>query len=451
MPAAALPATALLRNGVRMSAAFAGNEGALLAVVSLSAGLIEPRTAGLANGTLYMSFALGCLASPSVVRRLGDRRSLVLGTSAYALFCAAYMAPSAAGLPIAGAAAGACGAVLWTAQGRYFSLNARLHARAAAREAGCPVDAQAESQAVSTFATLFAVLFPLSLALFKVMAAVILALTGGGHVAVYAFLAAAAGASVWLMTGVADLDGGEGEGAARAEETAAEVATEVWRAHAREPLLLLLLPTNVAFGLCTAFFPYAVTLLAKETLGVSAIGWLYALANLVSSSVAAACGVASRRHGAAGRRASLTLGAAAFAAATGSVYARGPGQGAWGAGSLSLLFILYGIGTAVWQGSVMAFFGDAFVGEKALPAFSSLKLQSGLASALAFFILPGADRRSAAAVCALCSALGLACYWPAETQLQARLAATAAAATASAECELVQAAGGEEEAAALLG
>ena len=116
-------------------------------------------------------------------------------------------------------------------------------------------------------------------------------------------------------------------------------------------------------------------------------------------------------------------------------------------GSLAVLFCLYGTGTAVWQGSVMAFFGDAFPGPKALPAFSSLKLQSGLASALAFFILPGADRSSAAAVCALCSALGLACYWPAEARLQARLCAAAPAPSLAAECEMAEVV---QESAALL-
>ncbi len=429
-PAASAEARALLLNGFRMSAAFAVNEGALLAVISLSAALVQPRIAALGNALLYLAFSLGCLVSPLLARKLGDRRSLVVGTSAYCAYVAAFTFPSAATVPLAATLAGGGGALLWTAQGRYFALNARLYSKAAADVA--------EPAAVARFATQFATLFPATVALFKALTALALLLTHGATPPVYAGLAAAAFASVLVMSGVADLhdtDERQHEGVDTAEAqqrakkemsqsssilTFSSSLLDVARAH-RDSLLLLMLPTNVAFGLCTAFFPYTVTLLAKHSLGAAAVGWLYALSNAFAALAAAAYGAACARWGAPARRCVMCVGAASFAAATGAVFAS-HGGGAWSAPRLACIFMLYGSGVAVWQGTVMAFFGEAWPGEEALPAFACLKLHSGLASAIAFFALPGANVRGAAAACLCWAVLGFVCYLPAE----ARIAASAA-------------------------
>jgi hypothetical protein len=416
-----LSAAALHSNGLRLSTAFAANEGALLAVVALSAALVEPRTAALANALLYLFFALGCLASPAAVRHLGDRRSLVLGTSAYTLYVAAYIFPSRAGVPVAASLAGACGAVLWTAQGHYFARNARLHAAAVAAEAGSVAGAAEVSQAVSRFASIFAVAFPLALACFKALSALLIAGFKSPSL-VYTVLAASALASVWHMSGVADLSETEGPAdESESPQSVAQAATEVVRAHLSEPTLLLMLPTNLAFGMCSAFFPFAITLLAKDSLGEAAVGWLYSLSNLIAAATAFACGEHCRLNGPDGRRRCVAVGAACFFFCTSAVWLRSGDKGGWGVRSLSLLFCLYGVGVSVWQGRIMAFFGEAFPGHSSLAAFSSLKLQSGLASALCFFILPSANRSSAAFACAAMALLGFCFYLPAERRLQKRL------------------------------
>ena len=422
------------------------NEGALLAVIALSAALVDPAVAALGNALLYLAFSLGCVASPAVVRALGLRRSLLLGTSAYTLYVAAYIVPSAATVPPAALLAGAAGAVLWTAQGAYFSRNGRLFARA--RSAGASVDA--EARAVTLFATLFAVLFPAVVAAFKAASSLLLALTRGATPPVYAALALAALASVAVMSGVMPLTE-EPHGsvhAAPAEDTpeahaglmpsdAASSASLLRRgvsavggslrelavAHC-DATLLLMLPTNVAFGLCTAFFPYTVTILAKDALGAAAVGWLYAAANVVSALAAAAFGVAAQRMPGC-RPAIFAVGAAAFAGAAGAVFSAGGGV-APTRGGLFALFSAYGIGIAVWQGTCMAFFGDAFPGRKALPAFAALKLHSGLASAIAFFVLPSSPPRAAAAACVATALLGFATYLGAEARVRAVAARTSA-------------------------
>ena len=76
--------------------------------------------------------------------------------------------------------------------------------------------------------------------------------------------------------------------------------------------------------------------------------------------------------------------------------------------------------------SATAFFGDAFPGRKALPAFAALKLHSGLASAIAFFVLPSSPPRAAAAACVATALLGFATYLGAEARVRAAAARKAA-------------------------
>ena len=446
--AAELGAGPLLRNGLRFSSAFAVNEGALLAVIALSAALVDPAVAALGNALLYLAFSLGCVASPAVVRRLGLRRSLLLGTSAYTLYVAAYIVPSAATVPPAALVAGAAGAVLWTAQGAYFSHNGRLFARARA------VHGDTEARGVTLFATMFAVLFPAVVAAFKAASSLLLLLTHGSTPPVYIALALAALASVAVMSGVMPLQEEHAAGAgsdtpASAEAHAAPAEELLHSTHGADttspettacmPLLrravaavgdalrelaaahcdatlLLMAPTNVAFGLCTAFFPYTVTILAKDALGAAAVGWLYAAANVVSALAAAIFGVAAQRWPGC-RPVIFAAGAGAFAGAAGAVF--GAGAAAPSRSALFALFCAYGVGVAVWQGTCMAFFGDAFPGRKALQAFAALKLHSGLSSAIAFFVLPSAPPRAAAAACVAAALIGFATYLVAEARVRA--------------------------------
>lgn len=285
-----------------------------------------------------------------------------------------------------------------------------------------------EASSVALFAALFACLFPACVALFKALTSLLLLVTHGATQVVYVVLACAAAGSVFLMASVDALEEKEPQAAGPAQcdtrslvHVVRDAGVEVLLAH-RDVKLLLLLPTNVTFGLATAFFPYTVTLLAKHSLGAIAVGWLYALANVVSAIAAAGFGEACRRFGASARRWVLAAGAASFGIATGTVFAapHGTDAPAWSLNALVFLFILYGVGVAAWQGTCMAFFADAFPGEQALPAFAALKLQSGLASAIAFFALPSAPPGRAAAACLVLATLGFAAYLPAEARVQRR-------------------------------
>lgn len=55
--------------------------------------------------------------------------------------------------------------------------------------------------------------------------------------------------------------------------------------------------------------------------------------------------------------------------------------------ALLLLFFGYGTGVAVWQGTCMQLFSDLWRHDPH-PAFAALKLQSGAASTVAFFVFP---------------------------------------------------------------
>ena len=103
--------------------------------------------------------------------------------------------------------------------------------------------------------------------------------------------------------------------------------------------------------------------------------------------------------------------------------------------AIGALFVAYGVGVASWQGTCMAFFGEAFPGEAALPAFAALKLHSGLASAIAFFVLPHVRPAAAAAACVLTALVGFAAYLGAEARARSAAARRRALQPAKAEAD----------------
>lgn len=396
-------ARSLVFNHVRLCAAFSIIEGALLAVMALSAALVQPGVANAGSALLYVFFAAGCLASPAAVRWVGDRAALVAGCGAYALYVLAYVWPSAATVPPAAALAGLCGAALWTAQGRHLAAAAHAHAAAlhVPKGGGGGGAMQAEvDESTQLFSAAFATALPATVAAFKAATALALAATVGGPGPVYALLALCSFGATFLMATVRKVapppppppaqltaacdDAGRRETAVAAAASEETSWAEVIRAHTTSPNLARLVLTNVAFGLVTALLPSLATPAAASAVGAPAVGWLYFLANACAAACAAALGTAAAAATPGRRRGVVAAGAAAFAASSLAVALAAPSSPAWGAWPfLVLLFCCYGFGTAVWQCSIMALFARAFPGDaRALPAFAALKLHSGLASGL---------------------------------------------------------------------
>lgn len=80
-------------------------------------------------GVLYVSFAVFSLFASPVVRKLGSKCALVLGTSGYWLFTAANLKPNWYTMVPASVYMGFCASIIWVGQGTYLTSAACSHAR----------------------------------------------------------------------------------------------------------------------------------------------------------------------------------------------------------------------------------------------------------------------------------------------------------------------------------
>lgn len=80
-------------------------------------------------GILYTSFTLFTVVASPVVRGLGSKGALVLGTSGYLLFIASNLKPSWYTMVPASLYLGFAAAIIWVGQGTYLTSTARSHAK----------------------------------------------------------------------------------------------------------------------------------------------------------------------------------------------------------------------------------------------------------------------------------------------------------------------------------
>ena len=114
-----------------MAVCFAGLEGCVIASINLSAALSTPALANRINGSLFTSFSLGTLVAPAIVRRTGVKRSMVFSMGVYSVYMLPFIWLEPVSLVVAAVTAGLAGAVLWCAQGVYFTRNALAYAASA--------------------------------------------------------------------------------------------------------------------------------------------------------------------------------------------------------------------------------------------------------------------------------------------------------------------------------
>uniref|UniRef100_A0A0D6QZA9 UNC93-like protein 3 n=1 Tax=Araucaria cunninghamii TaxID=56994 RepID=A0A0D6QZA9_ARACU len=79
-------------------------------------------------GILYLSFTVCSFVATPIVRRLGSKNSLILGTSGYWLFIAANLFPSWYTMVPASLYLGFTASIIWVAEGTYLTFAARGHA-----------------------------------------------------------------------------------------------------------------------------------------------------------------------------------------------------------------------------------------------------------------------------------------------------------------------------------
>ncbi|KAJ8636877.1 hypothetical protein MRB53_011144 [Persea americana] len=80
-------------------------------------------------GILYLSFTLFSIVASPMVRMLGSKRALVLGTTGYWLFIASNLKPVWYTMVPASLYLGFAAAIIWVGQGTYLTSAARSHAK----------------------------------------------------------------------------------------------------------------------------------------------------------------------------------------------------------------------------------------------------------------------------------------------------------------------------------
>ena len=88
--------------------------------------------------TSNLFFCVGTFAAPGVLAYTGAKRGMVGSMCCYSLYTAAFLLPRPEIILPASAIGGFAGAVLWTAQGEYFTANALAYAVARGPAAGPP-------------------------------------------------------------------------------------------------------------------------------------------------------------------------------------------------------------------------------------------------------------------------------------------------------------------------
>ena len=438
-----------------MSTSFAGLEGCIIVTINLSAAIVPPDVAAMANALLYLCFALCAFVAPAVVERLGAKWSMVWSMALYSLYLAAYILGDPTVLLVSAAIGGCAGALLWVGQGVYFTRNALAYDAVCATTGGSSSAARRllGGDSITAFAGIFACTFQLVTTLAKPSAAVLLTLYPDDRRVLFVCLTSICAVCTFAMVFVAPLRYLAVTSAAAPAPSMPPPQSpppsptpppsppplsplasgrccgdgcyrcccsgggggNLWVLLA-DPRMLLISPYNCSFGVATAFFPTHVTVLTKAIFaspasgggGAAAVGWMYAIAGLSSAAVAAVSALAAQRVRWA-RPFTMLLGSAAFAAASfvTAVAAHETGEGCpcFPRVVLGAIFVFYGIGVAAWQGSCMALVGDLFRDDPRA-AFAHLKLTSGICTFVGFLVLPRLTLRHAAVATLAANAFG---------------------------------------------
>lgn len=422
---------ALLVNFVVMSTAFSINHGCVTALLAVASTDLGKHLGSVSSGVLYVFYTLSALTFASmVVKKLGSKWSLAGGLWLYCFYVASFLVAHKAKstrwyAAVTGSTIGGCAAGwLWTAQGAYFSRTASLHARASGRSI---------EQSTGWLGGLFATFYVGFEVAMKNLSS-LLRHWGGDNFVFTVFLICAvtsAFAMSWAHTlpskeeecevrlARAEADGGEGAAEAATEldaarsESAADKKESVLhkimlagRLLATNRKMQLLTPMNMAFGFTSAFMnQYVNGTPAKAAVGASNIGYLAAITPGVATLLSFPYAWVTDR---AGKGPMMVFGALNYTVMAVTVAILSQTQLTdlgWG---IVYLYIIGGSGRAVFESTNKATFADFFPDDKE-GAFANVIVQSGGASALAFFVIPYMTKLQVTTITAATGGIAMFC------------------------------------------
>lgn len=362
----------LYNNFLIMCVAFSFNHGCVVSCLAYASTELGDQLGAYGSGTLYIAYSLSAfvLAKP-IVEMVGPKFGLIFGVLGFCLYVMGFLlsvaVPSVAWpvFMIASIFGGVSGGLLWTAQGKYFSVNAILYAEA--------LDIPVED--VNTqFAGIFAATY-LGLEMLTNMIAtgVYFGIEENANAVVFSLYAMIALLSCICMGAISNLDE-YGSWELDMADTAVHMGATL--ALLREDLrLLLMVPTQVSFGLVTSFVPYYIfgTVIADSgNLGEEYVGVLAAVAVFAGAAVAIPAAHLAQRNG---KHSVMILGGLCFAV-TGIVlyFVKNHPLDRWRI--IIPYLIVYGIGRGIWVSTLHCTRTACFLFFRQLVYQSNVKYES---------------------------------------------------------------------------
>jgi hypothetical protein len=231
---ASLTPRRLFLNCVLMSLCFAAVEGVVVAILALSAALIDHQLFSTSCGLLYSAFAAGNIMSPMVTRKLGLKRSLVAGMIGFTVYALAFVYPRPYTIIPGAGISGLFGSLVWTAQGAYFAENARLYTIAMKGKI-------TPDEALATLAGLFAAIFPFVLTACKVTSSLVFMFyEGDAPLLLYSIYAAIAALATVGMSFILPLEDQKAKAAALDPPSTCQLLCATLNMLVSDPLMMLL-------------------------------------------------------------------------------------------------------------------------------------------------------------------------------------------------------------------
>lgn len=392
------------RNFGRMSLAFALCQATVTTPIGFATSLLDPAvgqigTGVLMLGSMFSSLLLGAPIVSSIGAKAGLLVAMTCSTSYAMLFALATFQEPSSGAQwaayVLGAILSGCGSgILWTAQGAFFVDTSALVAKC---------EGKSPEQVTASLSGRFAsVLLVLEITL-KLSASLLQGtflqwklsrplVSLGTMFFLFACVAAATIAAMGILV-TAPIKP-ESDSCSGTKVSVVQKVTAAFRLWS-SPEIWCLSFTNLTFGFCAGYmngFVNGAFTKPSPTFGAGSLGTLLATTSFVASATAALCGALSQRTG---KGLTISLGAACFAAIPVSVLLFTPSEanGYWGA-SLISLYVLQGMGRAVYESTNKAVFADFFPGEKSAGAFANCMMQNSVAFFASFILQSSLEDKS---------------------------------------------------------
>lgn len=361
-------------NFYLMALFFSTNHGCMVACLSLATARLGA-VGAIQSGVLSLSYmASAVLGATYVVKRFGARNAMLTGMLLYCAYVACFwVATSYPAMEqvaaLTGATIGGFGAgFLWTAQGSYLAMAAKHQAKESSTDL---------SECTSNLAGVFAFIYLIVELGIRFMPTVLAGFVSWKSI--YAIYTAIAFSSAFGMLLVTDYGIDDEENPSTSVFYKVTAALQLLF---KDPKMKYMIGLSAAFGLASSFLnSYINGEVVKVALNDPDSVYVGALSSWISLSAALTSLVFRRVR----NKGAVLIGGAMCFFFVAFPFVVQPDASMWNAPGLLTVYTLHGVGRSTFESTLKATFIDFFPTETA-GAFSNIILQSGLSTAVGYFL-----------------------------------------------------------------